>query len=46
MVCALVPVIILEALLIRRWVKLSYREAFKGMIHANLASTFVGVLLG
>ncbi|MBP7864491.1 MAG: hypothetical protein KA419_00970 [Acidobacteria bacterium] len=45
MVCALIPVIVLEALLIRRWVKLSYRDAFIGIARANLASTFVGVLL-
>lgn len=45
MVCALVPVIVLEALLIRRWVRLSYREAFTGISKANLLSTVVGVPL-
>ena len=45
MVCALIPIIILEALLIRRWLSLSYRDAFKGITFANLASTIVGVPL-
>ena len=45
MLCALVPVIVVEALLIRRWVSLSYREAFAGISKANLLSTAVGVPL-
>lgn len=45
MVCALVPVIIVEALLIRRWLSLSVREAFVGVGKANLFSTLVGVPL-
>lgn len=45
MFSALVPVIILEALLIRRWVPLSTREAFIGVGKANVFSTLVGVPL-
>jgi len=45
MVCALIPIIILEALLIRRWLSLPYGDAFKGVTLANLASTIVGVPL-
>lgn len=45
MVCALVPVIILEALMIRRWVSLSFRDAFIGIGKANVFSTLVGVPL-
>lgn len=43
MLCALVPVIVLEALLVRLWVPLSYREAFLGVGRANLYSTLVGI---
>ena len=43
MVCELIPVIIIEALLIRRWVSLSYRDAFVGITKANFVSTLVGV---
>jgi hypothetical protein len=43
MVCALVPVIIIEANLIRRWVPLSSRDAIDGVVLANLCSTFVGI---
>jgi hypothetical protein len=43
MVSALIPVIIIEALLIRRWVSLSYRDAFVGITKANFVSTLVGV---
>jgi hypothetical protein len=43
MICALAPVIVIEALLIRRWVTLSHREAFTGIAKANLISTFIGV---
>ncbi len=43
MVCLLIPVIIIEALLLRRWVPLSYRDAFRGSALANLASTVAGV---
>lgn len=45
MLGALVPVIIVEALLIRRWVQLSYRDAFIGVTKANLLSTLAGVPL-
>jgi hypothetical protein len=45
MLLALGPVIVLEALLIRRWVSLSYRDAFKGITWANVLSTLVGVPL-
>jgi hypothetical protein len=45
MLCALVPVIVVEGLLIRRWVPLSYRDAFLGIGKANLFSTLVGVPL-
>ncbi|MEI8290136.1 MAG: hypothetical protein WCH99_11745 [Verrucomicrobiota bacterium] len=45
MLGALVPVIIVEALLIRRWVQLSYRDAFIGMTKANLLSTLAGIPL-
>ena len=45
MVCALIPVILVEALLIRRWLPLSYKEAFSGTSVANLVSTIVGVPL-
>ena len=45
MVCALVPVIIAEGLIIRRWVSWSVREALIGMGKANLFSTLVGVPL-
>jgi hypothetical protein len=42
MIGALIPVIIVEALLIRRWVQLSYRDAFIGTTKANLLSTLAG----
>jgi hypothetical protein len=42
MLGALIPVIIVEALLIRRWVQISYREAFIGVTKANILSTLVG----
>ena len=45
MVCALIPIIIVEALLIRRWLTLPYRDAFRGVTVANLASTILGVPL-
>lgn len=45
MIGALIPVIIVEALLIRRWVQLSYRDAFIGVTKANLFSTLVGLPL-
>ena len=45
MLAALVPVIILEALLIRRWLPLSYRQTFKGTAAANVVSTLAGVPL-
>ena len=45
MVSALVPVILVEAMLIRRWVSLSTRDAFIGIAKANVFSTLVGVPL-
>ena len=45
MIGAMIPVIIVEALLIRRWVPLSYRDAFIGTAKANLLSTLAGVPL-
>ena len=45
MFCTLIPVIVVEALLIRRWVPLSYREAFTGITKANVISTLVGIPL-
>jgi len=45
MIGALIPVIVIEALLIRRWLPLSYGDAFKGCSAANAFSTFVGVPL-
>ena len=45
MLCALIPVIIVEGLLIRRWIPLSYRDAFSGTTVANLLSTLIGVPL-
>jgi hypothetical protein len=45
MFCALIPVIVVEAFLIRRWVSLSHREAFSGIAKANLLSTVVGIPL-
>src|SRR5438309_1805886 len=45
MLCALIPIIAAEALLIRRWLTLSYRDAFVGTTKANLLSTAVGVPL-
>jgi len=43
MLCALIPVIIVEALLIRRWVSMSYQDAFVGVTKANLLSTLAGI---
>jgi hypothetical protein len=45
MLGALIPVVIVEALLIRRWVPLSYRDAFVGTTKANLLSTLAGIPL-
>jgi hypothetical protein len=45
MIGALIPVIIVEALLIRRWVELSYRDAFIGVTKANLLSTLAVIPL-
>ena len=42
MIAALIPVIIVEALLIRRWIPLSYRDALIGTAKANLVSTLAG----
>jgi len=43
MVGALIPVILLEAVLIRRWLGLSYVSAFRGVALSNLGSTLIGV---
>jgi hypothetical protein len=45
MICALLPIILLETALIRRWVSLSVSEAFVGIGKANVYSTLVGVPL-
>lgn len=45
MLWALVPVIVLEALLIRRWLPLSLWDSFVGVGKVNLLSTLVGVPL-
>ncbi len=45
MLCALLPVILLEALLMRRWLALSFRDVFVGVGKANVLSTLVGVPL-
>ena len=42
MFAALIPVIVIEALLIRRWIELSYRDAFFGITIANCLSTLAG----
>jgi hypothetical protein len=43
MVCLLIPVIIVETLLVRRWLPLTGKEAYLGTSVANVASTIVGV---
>jgi len=45
MICALIPVIIVEALLIRRWVPLSNKQSFAGISLANIVSTLIGIPL-
>ena len=45
MVAALIPVIVVEVLVIRRWLPLSPRQAFTGIGKANLYSTVAGVPL-
>jgi hypothetical protein len=45
MLFALIPVIVVEAVLVRRWVPLSYWEAFIGIGLANALSTVFGVPL-
>jgi hypothetical protein len=45
MICALIPVIVIEALVIRKQLVLSYGRAFAGAAKANLVSTIVGVPL-
>ena len=45
MFAALIPIIVLEFLLIRRWVLLSDEQAIGGMALANLLSTLVGIPL-
>jgi hypothetical protein len=45
MLVALVPVIVVEAVLMRRWLKLSYREVFGAATLANVTSTLLGVPL-
>jgi hypothetical protein len=43
MVVALIPIIVLEAIVINRVLALSYRDSFRGVTLSNLASTFIGV---
>ena len=43
MVCALIPIIIVEALVIQRVLGISFRDSLRGATLANLASTFIGV---
>ena len=45
MVCALVPVVILETALIRCWLSLSVRQALTAIVGGNVLSTLVGVPL-
>ncbi len=45
MLCALIPVILVEAAVSRRWVSLSFPESLWGVTKANLLSTFAGVPL-
>lgn len=45
MLVALIPVILVEVLLIRLWLSLSYREAFIGIAKANVLSTAIGIPL-
>ena len=45
MLCALVPVIVIEALVVRHRLALSYRKAFVGAAKANTLSTLAGVPL-
>src|SRR5438094_902125 len=45
MICALLPVIVIEALVVRKRLALSYRRAFAGAAQANVVSTLAGVPL-
>lgn len=45
MVAALIPVVFVEALLVRRWLRLPRGTVFAGVAVANLASTLLGVPL-
>jgi hypothetical protein len=45
MICALIPVIVIEALVIRKRLQMPYARAVAGATKANLVSTFVGVPL-
>jgi hypothetical protein len=45
MIFALIPVVVIEALSIRKQLGLSFQRAFSGATKANLVSTFVGVPL-
>src|SRR5436309_6422997 len=45
MICALLPVIAIEALVVRKRLSLSYGRAFAGAAKANVVSTLVGVPL-
>src|ERR1700738_3773212 len=45
MICALLPVIAIEALVMRKRLSLSYGRAFVSAAKANVVSTFVGVPL-
>ena len=45
MICALLPVIAIEALVVRKRLSLSYGRAFGGATKANVVSTLAGVPL-
>src|SRR6266536_1309802 len=45
MICALLPVIAIEALVVRKRLALSYGRAFAGAAQANVVSTLAGVPL-
>src|SRR5438309_5133249 len=45
MICALLPVIAIEALVVRKRLSLSYGRAFGGAAKANVVSTLAGVPL-
>jgi hypothetical protein len=45
MICALLPVIVIEAFVLHKRLRLSYRRAFAGAAQANVISTLAGVPL-